>query len=234
MITFTEYQKGLPVEVLFPPEIIANPLAKIFSDYNIKQLHVAETEKYAHITFFLNGMIEAPFAGEVRILVPSPGVSSYDQQPEMSAGKVTTEVLKALAKDEFGFIVINYANPDMVGHTGNLKATAKAVEAVDKSLQKLIPAIVKKGGVVFVTADHGNAEEMFNPATGDIDKEHNMYPTPFMVVSQKHLGRPNPDIANNDISLLTPAGILSDITPTILEIIGLDAAPEMTGTCLFK
>ncbi len=231
--TFTEYQKDLPVEVLFAPELIKNPIAKIFSDYNVDQLHAAETEKYAHVTFFLNGMTEAPFSGEERILVPSPSVASYDKEPAMSAEKLTDEVLKELKKDKFGFMAINFANPDMVGHTGSYKATVKAVEAVDKCLKRLIPEIAKAGGIAFVVSDHGNAEEMFNPGTGEIDKEHNMYPVPFLAVSSKLVGKPNSSIIDNDISLLTPAGILSDVAPTILKTIGLEIPKEMTGTNLF-
>ena len=233
VVTFTEYQKDLKVDVLFAPELIKNPIAKIFSDYDINQLHAAETEKYAHVTFFLNGMKEDPFNGEERVLVPSPGVNSYDQKPEMSADKLTDEVLKALKKEKFGFIVINFANPDMVGHSGNYKATVKAVEAVDNCLKRLVPEIAKAGGISFIVSDHGNAEEMINPGTGAIDKEHNMYPVPFLAVSNKLVGKPNPNIIDGNISLLTPAGILSDVAPTILKTIGLEKPIEMTGTNLF-
>jgi 2,3-bisphosphoglycerate-independent phosphoglycerate mutase len=234
MITFTEYEHGLPVKVLFEPETIDAPLAKIFSDYNLSQLHLAETEKYAHVTFFLNGMKEEPFVGEDRILVPSPGVNSYDVKPEMSAFKVTDEFLKAVKSEKHFFLAVNYANPDMVAHTGNLKATIKAVETVDQCLAKVVPEIIKRDGLVFLVADHGNAEELFNLANGDIDKEHNFYPVPFIVAGNRFAGQPNPELTAGDISLLTPVGILSDVAPTILELCGLSKAPEMTGTCLLK
>jgi len=229
MITFTEYEKDLPVDVLFPPEIIANPLAKIFSEEGKTQLHIAETEKYAHVTFFLNGMVEQSFAGEERILVPSPAVPSYDQKPEMSAFEVTDHLLKSLALGSHDFYAINYANPDMVAHTGNLPSTIKAVEAVDQCLAKLIPEILKQNGIACILADHGNAEELVNPITGAIDKEHNMYPVPFVVVGNAYDGKSNPDLAQTDLSLIPPVGILSDVAPTLLTLAGLPLPPEMTG-----
>jgi len=232
IITFTEYEKGLPVDILYPPELIKNPLAKIFSNLNLKQLHIAETEKYAHVTFFFNGLVEEKVPGEDRILIPSPSVPSYDKKPEMSANEVTQEVLKALKKDKYDFIIINFANPDMVGHTGNLKATIKGIEAVDKNLKLIIPEIVKRGGTVFITGDHGNSEELINPITGEIDKEHNIYPVPFLVVNKKFEGQPNPELINGDMSLLTPIGILSDVAPTLLSVSGLKPPREMTGRVL--
>ncbi len=232
IITFTEYEKSLPVDVIYPTEHIKNPLCKLFSDLNMKQLHIAETEKYAHVTFFFNGMYEKKFAGEDRILIPSPSVSSYDKQPAMSANEVTQEVLKALKKDKYDFILINYANPDMVGHTGNLKATIKATEVVDKNLALLVPEIVKKGGSVFITGDHGNAEELINPITGEIDKEHNINPVPFLVVNKKLIGQPNPALVDGDLSSLTPVGILSDVAPTLLHVAGIKPPKEMTGRIL--
>jgi len=230
--TFTEYKKDLPVNVLFPTEIIKNPLAKILADNNLTQLHLAETEKYAHVTFFLNGRAEKPFTGEERILIPSPAVKSYDEKPEMSAMEVMQKAIEAINSDKFDFMVINLANTDMVGHTGNLDATIKATETVDKCLSEIVPAVTKKGGAVFIVSDHGNAEEMFNYTTGDIDKEHNMSPVPFITVASNLAGQPNKYIKNDDLSSLTPAGILTDVAPTILEVIGLGKNPEMTGRCL--
>ncbi len=233
MVTFTEYEKNSPVEVLFEPENITTPLAKVFSDYNIKQLHIAETEKYAHVTFFLNGGMEEPFAGEERILVPSPAVASYDQKPEMSAKEVTDHLLDAIKSEKFGFVVVNYANPDMVGHTGNLQATIKAVETVDECLAKVVPAVLEKKGAVFIVGDHGNAEEMFNLATGDVDKEHNMYPVPFIVAAERFANQ-GLQAENGDLSLIQPAGILSDVAPTIIALAGLPEVSEMTGTCVVR
>jgi 2,3-bisphosphoglycerate-independent phosphoglycerate mutase len=232
VITFTEYEKDLPVEVLFPTELIKNPIARIISEHQLKQLHIAETEKYAHITFFLNGMLEETFKGEKRILIPSPAVTSYDQKPEMSAELVTVEVLKALKGDAFDFIAINYANPDMVGHTGNLKAAVKAIETVDSCLAKIVPEILKKNGSVFIVGDHGNSEEMINPISGEIDKEHNIYPVPFIVANNKLQNKPNPAISETDLSFITPVGILSDVAPTLLKVSGLSLPKEMTGKCL--
>jgi len=232
-ITFAEYKKGLPVKVLFPPEIIANPIAKVVSDFNLKQMHIAETEKYAHVTFFMNGMTEEPFVGEERILIPSPDVISYDQKPEMSAPIVTQNIIKSLKADIHDFYVVNYANPDMVGHTGNLQACIQAVEAVDQALQKVVTEILKRGGTAFVMADHGNAEELRNPLTGEIDKEHNNYPIPFIIASNSLDGQANPDLKSIEMPYLSPVGILADVAPTILTHMGLDVPAEMTGTNLF-
>jgi len=232
IVTFTDFKKDMPVNVLFPTEIIKNPIAKVFADNNFKQLHIAETEKYAHVTFFLNGREEKSFLGEERILIPSPAVKSYDEKPEMSAIEVTKKVVEAVNSDKFDFIVINLANADMVGHTGNLDAAIKAAETVDKCLSEIVPTVAKKGGAVFIVGDHGNAEEMFNYTTGDIDKEHNMSPVPFIVVADKFSGQPNPYIKNEDMSSLKSSGILTDVAPTILELVGLGKMPEMIGRCL--
>lgn len=231
--TFAEYKKGMPVDVVFPPEIITNPIAKIVSDAGLKQLHIAETEKYAHVTFFLNGMQEKPFPGEDRILVPSPAVTSYDTQPAMSGFEVTQKIVDAIENGMHDFIAINFANPDMVGHTGNLDASIKAIEAVDQCLSRVVSAATEKGGLVFVVSDHGNAEILINPVTGEPDKEHNFSPIPFIIVGNQYKGRANPMIVDNDLSLLQPVGLLSDIAPTICSLSGLPLAPEMTGTKLY-
>jgi len=232
-LTFTEYEKNLPVsDILFAPEITQNPIAKVFSDYNLKQIHIAETEKYAHVTFFLNGMREQAFSGEDRILVPSPAVTSYDQKPEMSAEEVTKNVIEALRSNKYSFMTINYANPDMVGHTGNLLACVKAIETVDACLKKLITEALKQQANIFIVGDHGNAEEMINLATGEVDKEHNNYPVPFLIIGEQFAGQNNPDAIAGDLSILNPVGILSDVAPTILSVVGLDRPAEMTGTSL--
>lgn len=233
VVTFAEYKKGLPVDVLFPPELVHNPIAKVFSDNGMKQLHIAETEKYAHVTFFLNGLQESPFPGEDRILIPSPAVTSYDQQPEMSGFTVTQKVLEAIESGMHDFIAINYANPDMVGHTGSLEASVKAVEATDQCLSRVVSAATAKGGLVFIVGDHGNAEILVNPVTGDPDKEHNFSPVPFIIIGNQHKGRGNPGIINGDPSILQPVGLLSDVAPTLLSLSGLSLAPEMTGTKLY-
>jgi 2,3-bisphosphoglycerate-independent phosphoglycerate mutase len=204
----------------------------VFSDSGLKQLHIAETEKYAHVTFFLNGLIEKAFKGEERILVPSPDVTSYNQKPEMSAQEVTDEMLKAVKKDKFDFYAMNFANADMVGHTGDLKATVEAVETIDSVLSQIVPAVLEKNGVVFITADHGNAEQVVNPLNKEIDKEHNSYPVPFVIIGKDFEGKPNPELERMQLPFLTPVGVLSDVAPTILNVVGLDVPGEMTGRSL--
>jgi len=233
-LTMTEYEKGLPVKILFPPIIVKNPLAKIISDNGLKQLHIAETEKYAHVTFFINGLIEEKFPGEERILIPSPAVSSYDQAPAMSSAEVTDNVVKAVKDRKHDFIFINYANPDMVAHTGNLDASIKAIESLDKCLARVVNTTVNYGGAVFIVGDHGNAEELVKVNTGRVDKEHSIYPVPFIAVRKDWIGKPMQEIIGNDLSLLAPTGLLSDVTPTILRSVGLELAPEMTGTNLLE
>jgi 2,3-bisphosphoglycerate-independent phosphoglycerate mutase len=231
--TFAEYKKGLPVDVLYPPELVENPMTRVFSDQGFKQLHVAETEKYAHVTFFMNGLQEEPLQGEDRILIPSPAVTSYDEQPEMSCFIVTQKVVEAIESGLHDLIIINYANPDMVGHTGNLEASVKAVEATDQCLNKVVTAAQAKGGLVFIVGDHGNAEILVNPVTNEPDKEHNFSPVPFMIIGNQYKGRGNPGIIDNDPSILQPVGLLSDVAPTILSLAGLGAVSEMTGTKLY-
>lgn len=232
--SMTEYEKGLPLEVAFPPEFIDNCLAEVLSKNGLKQLHIAETEKYAHVTFFMNGRREDPFPGEERKIIPSPRVGSYDEKPEMSAPELTEEVLKSIEEDKFDAIIMNFANADMVGHTGKLEATIKGVEAVDKGLGKIVDAVLQKDGVVLVTADHGNAEEVLNVRTGEIDKEHATNPVPFIVIGKEYEGKSGPagDPPNGDLSLMPPVGLLGDVAPTMLDILGIEKPEEMTGTNL--
>ncbi len=233
-ITMAEYEKGLPVDVAYPPSVIKNGLAEVASKAGLVQLHIAETEKYAHVTFFFNGTREEPFEHEDRAIIPSPQVASYDQQPEMSARQITDRVLKELKTDNYDLIIMNFANPDMVAHTGNLEATIKAVEVVDESVGRIIEAVLKKNGIVFITADHGNAEEVQNLQTGDMDKEHSTNPVPFWIISNELEGQPGPagDIPNGDLSLVPPIGMLADVAPTILTHLGIEQPPEMTGAPL--
>lgn len=233
--TFTEYDKNLPVEVAYLPSMIKEPLAKILSDNNFNQLHAAETEKYAHVTFFFNGGKEDEFKGENRILVPSPPVPSYDQKPEMSINELNARLLTAIKEGKQDFIVVNYANPDMVGHTGVIPATIKAIEAVDKALGDLVKLILDIGGVCFITADHGNAEELINLQTGEIDKEHSTNPVPFIAVGAQWEGQSltaGLDSAGGDLSIITPSGMLADISPTILKVLEIKQPDEMTGSPL--
>ncbi|MFH1255616.1 MAG: 2,3-bisphosphoglycerate-independent phosphoglycerate mutase [bacterium] len=231
---FTEYEKNLPMEIIFPQDSLKNTLGEVLSSAGFKQLRIAETEKYAHVTYFFNGGSEIKPESEDRVLVSSPAVSSYDEKPEMSAAEITEKVLKAIDKDKYDFILINFANADMVGHTGNLSATVKAVEMVDKCAGKIANAVLAKGGVAFITADHGNAEELFNMQTGMIDKEHSANPVPFLIVGKSFEGKSlsSVDSPGGDLSLVKPQGLLSDAAPTILKIMGLEKPKEMTGRSL--
>ncbi|MBI4653185.1 2,3-bisphosphoglycerate-independent phosphoglycerate mutase [Candidatus Kuenenbacteria bacterium] len=231
--TMTEYEKGLPVKIAFPSEEIKNPLSRILSDVGLKQLHIAETEKYAHVTYFFNGGKEQPFWGENNIVIPSPQVFSYAEKPEMSALEVTKKLIQEISKDEYNFIVCNFANADMVGHTGNLKAVIKSIEYLDQCLKKIVDQILSKNGIILITADHGNAEEVINLYTGEIDKEHSTNPVPFILIGKQwegeavKLGRISPDLSD-----LIPTGVLADIAPTILKIINIPEPEEMTGNSL--
>ena len=228
-VTMTEYDREFPSHVPFPPEpgLVKNPLCKVLSEKNINQLHMAESEKYAHVTYFFNGGEEQPVKGEDRILIPSPKVATYDLKPEMSAEELTESLIKELDSDKYGFILINYANPDMVGHTGVLDAAIKACETVDSCLGRICDAILNKNGFAIVTADHGNVEQMVNLQTGKPDTEHTTNPVPFILVGSedkfKLEGYDHSDI---------PSGILGDVAPTILEIMGIEKPEDMTGFSL--
>ncbi len=233
-VTMTEYEKEIPVTVAFQPVVVHSCLGEVLSNSGLKQFHIAETEKYAHVTFFLNGTIEDPFPGEDRKIIPSPKVASYDQAPEMSSQAITKEVVKAIDKDEYDAIVLNYANADMVSHTGQLQASVKGIESVDKGLGTIVDHALAKNGVVVITADHGNAEEVINLETGKKDKEHSTNPVPFLIISNDYHGQAGPagDPPEGDLSLMHPVGMLADVAPTILKIIGLDKPKEMTGRAL--
>jgi len=230
-VTMTEYEKGLPAHVAFPPNFIENCLAKVISDAGLSQLHLAETEKYAHVTFFMNGQREDPFPGEERIVVPSPRVASYDQKPEMSEAEVTAKAVAAIQSDKYDVIIMNYAAPDMVGHTGDLEATIKACSYTDQCIGQVVDAALARGGVVLITADHGNAEEVRNLETGAIDKEHSTNPVPFIVAGKEYEGvnMGLPEGVGADLSIVPPAGMLGDVAPTVLKILGIDQPPDMTG-----
>ncbi|MEA3272813.1 MAG: 2,3-bisphosphoglycerate-independent phosphoglycerate mutase [Patescibacteria group bacterium] len=228
--TMTEYEQNLPLKVAYPAKAIEAPLARVVSDLGKTQFHIAETEKYAHVTFFLNGMTEDPFPGEERAIIPSLGVASYDKKPEMSADEVTKRIIKEINSGKQDFIVVNFANSDIVGHTGSIPATKKAVETVDKCLNKIIELLVVKGGAAIITADHGNAEELINLQTGEMDKEHSTNPVPFILVHQDIVGQKLfPEIPGGDLSLAQPTGILADITPTVLSFLGQKQGAGMTG-----
>jgi 2,3-bisphosphoglycerate-independent phosphoglycerate mutase len=235
-ITMTEYERDMPVYVAFPPETIPDPVGKVISDAGMKQVHIAETEKYAHVTYFFNGGQEDLFPGEDHVLVPSQRVSSYDQKPEMSALQITEKTLKAIESKKYDFIVLNIANPDMVAHTGNIQATIKGLEVTDACVGKIVDATLALGGAVFMTADHGNGEEMLNLQTGVMDKEHSTNPVPFYAIGapwkdNQYLVTPG---LTSDLSLLQPVGILSDVSVTILETLGIPKPADMTGRNLLS
>ncbi|HEX6817574.1 MAG TPA: 2,3-bisphosphoglycerate-independent phosphoglycerate mutase, partial [Ktedonobacterales bacterium] len=220
-VTMTEYEVGLPVDVAFPADNVDLPLAKILSDRGLKQFHTAETEKYAHVTFFFNGGQEAPFPGEDRLLVPSPKVATYDLQPEMSAPGVTAEAVERIKSGTYDFIVMNYANADMVGHTGLLEAAIKAVETVDDGVGTVVEAALAQGGAVLITADHGNAEQLVEYDTGKPLTSHTTNPVPFYFVV--------PQMPN---AVLRHDGILADVAPTILQLMHIPQPERMTGHTL--
>jgi 2,3-bisphosphoglycerate-independent phosphoglycerate mutase len=224
-VTMTEYEKGLPVEVAFENADVEVPLAQVLSSAGLRQLHVAETEKYAHVTFFFNGGREEPFPGEDRLLVPSPKeVATYDLKPEMSAYGIRDGILKALEDDTYDFILVNFANADMVGHTGVIPAVITAVETVDACLGAIVPAVLAKGGAALITAVHGNAELLIDPETGGPHTAHTTNPVPCILVAAPGLGL--------DGATLRDGGRLSDVAPTLLDMLRIGLAPRMTGKSL--
>ncbi len=223
-VTMTQYEEGLPVSIAFHPLKTLTCLGDTISRHGLKQLRIAETEKFAHVTYFFNGGREDPFPGEDRIIIPSKSVSSFDQAPEMSAHEITDKVVEEIKKDTYDFILINYANADIVGHTGNEKATIKAVETIDACLSILIPQVLLKDGCLLITADHGNAEEVKNSLTGEIDTEHSTNPVPlWFVTGENHREKAAASDAKKSEDML------NDIAPTILELFNLEKPAEMTG-----
>lgn len=219
-VSMTQYDKTIKdVEVAFHTHLIKNTLGEYLSNNGIKQLRAAETEKYAHVTYFFNGEIEEPFKHEVRKLIPSPPVATYDLKPEMSAYELKSMILEEMEKEIYNVMIINFANPDMVGHTGDIDAAIKAVETVDKCLGELINYIIRIGGVALVTADHGNCEQMVNDTTNDKMTAHTTNKVPFIVV-------------DNTKKIKLRNGILADVAPTMLEIMGMEKPVEMTGQSL--
>lgn len=220
-VTLTQYATDISAHVAFEPLKLSNTLGEYFSALGLHQLRVAETEKYAHVTYFLNGGIEAPFHGEDRILIPSPKVSTYDLKPEMSAKEMTDKVVSAIENGKYDFIACNFANPDMVGHTGNEAATIKAISFTDQCIHRILDALAKVGGEALITADHGNAELMYDEKTGQPHTAHTTNRVPLIYV-----GRPAEYIAES--------GSLDDVAPTLLYLMGLTPPNEMTGHNLIK
>jgi 2,3-bisphosphoglycerate-independent phosphoglycerate mutase len=222
-VTMTEYEKKLPVEIAFPPEFVEMPLSRVIALSGLRQLKLAESEKERFVTYYFNGQRELKFPGEDIDITPSPKVATYDLKPEMSGEKQTEKLIKAINSDLYDLIVINYANPDMVAHTGNLKATITAVQYVDAWMKRVYESVMKFDNVtMLITADHGNAEELINLETGGIDTEHSAFPVPLYIVGSRY--------RNNHTKL--PSGILGDIAPTILKIMGVAKPSSMTGRSL--
>lgn len=224
--TMTRYRKdfrSLGVKEAFQPQSFHHLLADVVADAGLAQLRIAETEKYAHVTYFFNGGVEEPKAREDRILVPSPKVATYDLQPEMSAPEVTDRLVAEIGKGMHDLIVLNLANPDMVGHTGILEAAVAAVKTVDASLARIIPAILARSGTVLLTADHGNCEQMQDPITGEPHTAHTTNPVPLHLIGDRFRG-----------AKLREGGALSDVSPTILQILGIDVPDDMTARSLLE
>ncbi|MDR0974690.1 MAG: 2,3-bisphosphoglycerate-independent phosphoglycerate mutase [Ruminococcus sp.] len=220
-VCMTQYDASMPnVEVAFKPESLSNTFGEYISEKGLTQLRIAETEKYAHVTFFFNGGVEKQYPGEERILVNSPKVATYDLQPEMSAYEVTDRCLAAIDEDNLDVIILNFANCDMVGHTGVFEAARKAVEAVDTCVGKVAEKVLSKGGSVLITADHGNADKMYEP-DGSPFTAHTTNPVPFIVLGQ-------------GTQTLREGGVLADIAPTMLKILGLPQPAEMTGKSIIE
>ena len=218
-VTMTEYEKKLPVSVAFPEQIVPNPLGKAISDAGLRQLRVSETEKERFVTYYFNGQRDDAFPGEDRLIIPSAKVPTYDLKPEMSALEITEQVIKHLSAKTYDFYVINFANPDMVAHTGNINAAIKACEVTDACVGKIIDQLLPLGGSCIITADHGNVEEMVDPVTSGIDTEHSTYPVPVICIAPKFQG----------ITQELPSGMLSDVAPTILSLLEIACPSNMNG-----
>ncbi len=228
-VMMTEYEKPLATEgavVAFPPETVTNPLGRVIADQSLRQLRITESEKERFVTFYFNGQQEAAFAGEERVIIPSAKVATYDLKPEMSAREITESLLARLRAnpEAYKFILVNFANADMVGHTGSIGPAVGACDVVDECLGKLANFILAYEGVLLVTADHGNAEEMIDATTGAIDTEHSANPVPFIAIARDYLGKPQ----------LLRSGILADVGPTVLSLLGIEQPTSMTGRNLLS
>jgi 2,3-bisphosphoglycerate-independent phosphoglycerate mutase len=219
-VCMTQYEESIEAQVAFPAEYLKETLGEVVSKAGLRQLRIAETEKYAHVTFFFNGGREEASPGEDRVLIPSPKVATYDLQPEMSAFKVTDAVVEKIGVEVYDLIVLNYANSDMVGHTGIFEAAVKAVEAVDECVGRVVSEVLARGGAVLLTADHGNAEQMEDSKTGQHHTAHTTNPVPFVLIMDGEKLRLRDD------------GILADVAPTVLDLLGLAVPASMTGTSL--
>ncbi len=235
VVTMTEYAKDLPVEIAFPPMEVDNGFAELISKKGLRQYHIAESEKYAHVSVFFNGGVINPFPGEEREIVTSPASNyqNYVDIPEMSAYKITDALLAKLSEN-FTFYLVNFANPDMVGHTGNMNASVAAIEVVDNCIKKISEACLEKDICLVITADHGNIEELVDIRSGGIDKEHSTNPVPLMVIAEQFKFSKPKDMGISGLSGIIPVGVLSDVAPTLLELMGIDKPKQMTGISLLS
>jgi len=228
----TEYDKNFKIPVAFPPKTIDNPLGKILTDSGKNQLRIAETEKYAHITYFFNGEREAPFENEYRVLIPSITEVRHDTHPEMRAKEIADRVIAAIEEESYDFILVNFANSDMVAHTGNYEATISAIKIVDEQIGRISKTALEQDDILIITSDHGNAERLFNPKTGEPETKHDPNPVPIYLVANEFKREKNiREIENSEKNFI---GILSDIAPTILELMKIPKPEEMTGQSLLK
>lgn len=230
LVTMTEYEKDLNAHPAFPPIDVVSPLAKVISDAGFRQLHIAETEKYAHVTYFFNGGREKPFSNEERILVSSVSTAHFDEVPQMKAAEIAGRVIEELSRHDF--VLVNFANTDMVGHTGNYQAAIAAVEAVDRALGELYEAVMKQGGILLVTGDHGNVERKRNLITGELLTEHSLNPVPFYLVGHDFQIPTPRTIEEINMKKKETRGVLTDVAPTVLELMGLKKPQEMNGSSL--
>lgn len=234
-VTMSEYFFGLPVHVAFPPMNLKNNLADYISQNGLTQFHIAESEKYAHVTSFFNGGASEAFKGEERKIVASPeNNKNYALHPEMSGAELTEILIDKIKNSDFNFYLANFANPDMVGHTGNLQSGIRAVQYIDRFLHEIAQAVLSVGAALIITADHGNIENLVNVKTGEIDKEHSTSPVPFILVAKEFEIDPPKDRDYLSLSGHVPVGVVSDIAPTILELMGLAKPPEMNGVSLLS
>lgn len=223
-ITLTEYEKDLPAKIAFPQIVVKMPIGRVLSENNIPQLRMSESEKERFVTFYFNGQREMPFEYEDRLIIPSPKVPTYDLKPEMSAYEITDILAKKMFEQKYFFTLVNYANTDMVGHTGNIEASIKAVKVVDSCMQKIVTVGLQLDCSILLTADHGNAEQKIDPKTGEISTEHTSNPVPFIFIDKRFQGR----------FIKLQSGILADIAPTVLVLMGVNKPAEMTGRNLLE
>jgi 2,3-bisphosphoglycerate-independent phosphoglycerate mutase len=232
LATFTRYSEQFSCPVAFPADTIEKPLAQILAETGKTQIHIAETYKHAHVTFFFNGHRESPFPGEYRVLIPSVGTTHPDEHPELMAAAITDRLLEAVGNQAFDFVLVNYSNPDTIAHTGNYEACLEAVRVIDREIGRVLKVVLANDNVsTIITADHGNMEEVINPMTGQMETQHDINPVPFHLIGAPFKGRKffNANNLRNETT-----GIISDVAPTILELMNIPQPPEMTGRSLIR